>query len=146
MGVESILKALASAQTSLEKPDLAGEVALPKGDADPRAEAEFTRYMQEPIEGLSSGTGTDPAETPVECLPGTLGQRCEVSRPGEGAEQSQVGQWLDSAMDILSKDSVSHADLFRVQVLAGLAQVEVHRNNAVSSSLDNSLKTLIKNT
>jgi len=152
MGIESLLNALASLKS--QGPDAPGEgVVLPGGGAGPKAVAEFTRQMQgaDPVEGPTALTappaGADAG--PADPLPQTLGQRVTAAnQPPQipGQETSQVTQWMNSVTDILGRDVLSHADLFRVQALAGLAQVEASRNASINESLDKSLNTLIKNT
>lgn len=146
MGIESVLKAMASVNS--QGADAPGEgVALPGGGADPKAVAQFSEQMQ-------AGESVQPLENPaspeshrVEAMPHTLGQRMEAGLPPEISEpeKSHMSQWLDSVTDIIGNEALSHTDLLRVQALAGLAQIEATRNSAVNNSLDNSLKTLIKN-
>lgn len=158
MGIQSILNALASVK-SQDPSALDSGIALPKNGADPKAVDAFTRQMEgagqtDPagqIQGPQAATAQPEAKElgPAEPLAHSLGRRITAKDPAgdiREPEKGQVTQWLDSVTDILGKDSFSHADLFRVQALAGLAQIEASRNAAINESLDNSLRTLIKNT
>lgn len=85
--------------------------------------------------------------------PVTIGEKLEAahSNAGQvpGMEQAETGstkQWLNTITDILGSQTLSLPDLYRVQVLASMSQIETTRNSSVAKTMDDSLKTLIKNT
>ena len=144
MGIESLLQSMMnlSRAQALEVPQ-DGNVPLPKGKADPVAVDEFSRIMASDSKGIegAAASGKD-VEQPAQASM----QVQEPDRLPESQEQGYAKEWLNSVTDIFSKDAVSHSDLYRVQVLAGLTQVEVTRNSNVTKGIDDGLKSLLKNT
>lgn len=163
MSMEAILKSLMSLSGSpTPGADISGDLALPGSPANPGAVKEFETLMQQgvntetKIEAAPGIGNQDPvaAETMNQKVlspdktgsdsPATLGERLAEARANQ-PENSHTKQWLDTIIQILEKDSISHSDLYRVQVLAGMAQIETTRNASVNRGLDSGLKTLLKN-
>jgi len=136
---------------------------MPASFADPSAVAEFSKIMQKGLNqesnpGRVTGGQTPDAfpgpdrlqghqslNGPVSVTPMTLGERLAADRIDQTKNPS-TKEWLDTVTDIFEKDTISFPDLYRVQVLAGMAQIETTRNSSVSKSMDGGLKTLLKNT
>ena len=139
MGLDLLLNNLASktGPSAVENSPGTGMVK-PVAPADAGDVAEFQRCMAQgiaPVEAAESRGITQPV---------TLGERLTpVEKTGESGH---TREWLDSIVETLQKDEISHGDLYRVQTLAAMAQVEVTRNSSVTQSMDSGLKTLLKNT
>lgn len=143
MGIETLLKSVMDLSVT-QPAELkgAGNITIPGAKADPADVDAFTRAMMPKTE---SAALVEPAvktmsDTPVEPLK-TLGNTQNLT-----SEDPKTKQWIETVTDIFSKDSLSPSDLYRVQVLAGLAQIEVKRNSSVTRGMDDGLKTLLKNT
>jgi hypothetical protein len=154
MGIETLLKSM----LNLSRPEggdmgPSGAIPIPGAKADPSAVAEFSKRMdlggnrENAIDGVA-GTdrvqGHTPLDGAVSTAPATLGDRLALAGSGR-PEESNTKQWLNTVTDILEKDAISLPDLYRVQVLAGMAQIETTRNSSINKSMDEGLKSVLKN-
>jgi hypothetical protein len=164
MGMDTILKLMANLSQADAGPamDASQAIPMPKSAADPGAAAEFSKLMNQPADHLKiTGDGLTTTNVPMVnsqaetgyANPITIGERLEAARlnPGQvsGLAQSETDttkQWLNTITDIFDNQTLSVPDLYRVQVLASMAQIETTRNSSVAKTMDDSLKTLIKNT
>ncbi len=164
MGMDTILKLMTNLSRAEAGPamDTSQAIPLPRSAADPGAVAEFSKLMNPPADNLQitggSITSTDAPMIPPHtetgyASPMTIGEKLEAARlnPGRVSERVQTEtdttkQWLNTITDIFDSQTLSVSDLYRVQVLAGMAQIETTRNSSVAKTMDDSLKTLIKNT
>lgn len=163
--VNSLIRFLPLESTGMP---ISSTVSLPPVSPDPSAMAEFSARMQQqkgdfavqssekinennefrPINGARTDsvkdTGFPEKIGKMNDVPSTLGERMAT----HGMEHSDGGattKWLTEVTDIFKRNAISHADLYRVQVLAGMAHIEATRNSAVNNGIDNGLKTLLKN-
>lgn len=125
---------LAEAAEAAAPAQTASGVPLPDAPADPEAVAQFRDAMQGP-QGAefhsAAPEGVDKSQ-----LAGGAG----VDAVAEGGGL----QAYATMMQVLSKDALSHADLYRVQVMAGMASIEAQRNASAVSAMDRGLKTMLK--
>lgn len=147
MGMDTLLKSMmALSRTGASEMDASpGAVPLPEVAADPSTAARFSKMMTEGLEESSMGDGVTAPQPPDRSTPRTLGETLGSARVDQ-TEPKGTEQWLNTVTHIFEKDAISHVDLYRVQVLAGMAQIETTRNSSVSKSMDEGLKTLLKNT
>jgi len=164
MGIENLLKSMLNLPRAgaSDMGSFPG-VPVPEFAADPSAVAEFSKMMAQGLNRESHIDGVTAPQSP-DAVPGqnrvqihdrldeaasvspmTLGERLGSARVGQ-AEHSGTKQWLNTVTDIFEKDAISYSDLYRVQVLAGMAQIEITRNSSINKSMDEGLKTLLKNT
>ena len=136
MGIEALLKNLA---VGMEPNPVQGRVPLPRQGPDPHAVAQFSLHMEE---GVGGSVGTIPKDGPGV---NTLGELLTRTQVEGGRDSGKSEAWLNTIFDLLQKEEVSHMDLYRVQALASLTQVEITRNSSVTRSMDNGLKTMLKN-
>ncbi len=59
------------------------------------------------------------------------------------AADAQVS-WLRTATDIIGSEALSLPDLYRLQVVAAVAQIETTRTTGAARSMDEGLKNLLK--
>ncbi|MDY0220909.1 MAG: hypothetical protein RBR67_07215 [Desulfobacterium sp.] len=162
--MDTILKLMTNLSRAEAGPamDTSQVIPMPKSGADPGAVAEFSKLMNQPANHLRINgdtlTTTDIPMMPPQTETGyanpvTIGEKLEAahSNAGQvpGMEQAETGstkQWLNTITDILGSQTLSLPDLYRVQVLASMSQIETTRNSSVAKTMDDSLKTLIKNT
>lgn len=112
-----------------------GGIPTPLAPPDPAAEAAFKEAMHGPQEvGGADRTAAAPGAEP--------GLRT-VSAGDDLDVPESLGVYGD-IYKVLGKEHLSHGDLFRVQVMAGLASVDAQRNSAAVNSMDQGLKTLLK--
>jgi hypothetical protein len=85
--------------------------------------------------------------------PMTLGEKLEAAHSNarrvpalDLPETGSTKEWLNTIADVFDSQTLSFQDLYRIQVLASMAQIETTRNSSVAKTMDDSLKTLIKNT
>ncbi len=164
MGMDTILKLMTNLSRAEAGPamDTSQAIPTPRSAADPGAVAEFSKLMNPSADNLQitgdTITSTDaPMVPPLTetgyVSPMTIGEKLEAARSNPGrvsemvhTETDTTKQWLNTITDIFDRQTLSVPDLYRVQVLAGMAQIETTRNSSVAKTMDDSLKTLIKNT
>ena len=173
MGMDSILKLVANISRTDAGSTMESSmgIGLPRSAADPSAVAEFSKVMDQGVNTEIKSNGVTSAQN-VHGIPevknshaltslndagyanpATLGEKLSSASPATGfdkrinqTETSSTKEWLNTITDIFDKETLSFPDLYRVQMLAGMAQIETTRNSSVGKSMDDSLKTLIKNT
>lgn len=158
MGIDAVFKSLADRVINSQPATQA--VALPAQAADPHAVREFNLAMA----GTPPVEGAPPAGTPeagridgmvhfsgdIEAGTRTgTGTRLESGAlpPADGpaaADGVTPEKWVGSVLDIFQKESLSHTDLFRVQVLSSIAKVEITRNSSITKSIDDGMNTILK--
>ena len=155
MGMETILKSMMNLSgADASAMDAFRSVSVPKAAADPSAVTEFSKIMERGVSRESNIDGVTAPHPPdavvrqtmnevVSTSPTTLGDRLASARIDQ--TDGNRKQCLNTITDIFEKEAISHSDLYRVQVLAGMAQIEVTRNSSVNKSMDDGLKTLLKN-
>ena len=164
MGMDTILKLMTNLSRADAGPamDTSQAVPIPRSAADPGAAAEFSKLMNQPTDHLQvTGNTLKAADAPMVtphtetgyANPITIREKLEAARSNRGrvsemaqTETDTTKQWVNSITDIFDSQTLSVPDLYRVQVLAGMAQIETARNSSVAKTMDDSLKTLIKNT
>ncbi|MBF0201776.1 MAG: hypothetical protein HQK66_10790 [Desulfamplus sp.] len=149
-------------------------VTLPPDPPDPSAVAEFSDLMQKgagPAEtsGIFEMTALEKSavnstvkEFPLPA-PGAIDPASSISSPynGEDIHAANLGdtlfsarrdkaqgvseEWLGRITDIIGRDDLSHMDLYRVQVLAGIHHIEAARGSSVNQGIDDGLRTVLKN-
>lgn len=151
MGIDAVLKSVADAV--FQKPPLekSQAVALPANAPDPDAVNAFKAAMNSgyqgipPVEGVNSaqvdGVGSFHFSGDLETSPGALAPR--KANPDQPSSDIQSEKWINSVLDVFEKESITHSDLFRVQVLASIAKVEVTRNSSITKSIDDGMKTIL---
>ncbi|MBI9092608.1 MAG: hypothetical protein JEZ12_25610 [Desulfobacterium sp.] len=153
--MDTLLKSMMTlSRPGASEMDASPGVPLPESAADPSAAARFSKLMAQGLEMGNTGnavTALQPPEALTESsrvevpAPTTLGETLGSARVDQ-TEHKGTEQWLNTVTNIFEKDVISHVDLYRVQVLAGMAQIETTRNSSVNKSMDEGLKTLLKNT
>lgn len=164
MGMDTILKLMTNLSRAEAGPsmDTSQAIPVPESAADPGAVAEFSKLMNQPTDQFKiTGDGLTANDAPMVptqaetgyANPLTLGGKLEAAHSDAGPvpalDQSETGstkEWLNTITDIFDSQTLSFQDLYRVQVLASMAQIETTRNSSVAKTMDDSLKTLIKNT
>lgn len=112
-------------------------VRLPSEAPDPAAVADFNEAMNAP-----SG-----AEFQARRMEGVEASEAPGLTGGGGTdavEEAGGVQAYASMMHVLSKDQLSHADLYRVQVMGAMASIEAQRNSSAAGAMDRGLKTILK--
>jgi len=173
MGMDSILKLMANISRTDASSTMESSmgIGLPRSAADPSAVAEFSKAMHQGLNPEVKSNGVTSAQNVhgipevknSHALPSlndtgyanptTLGEKLtsahstlEFDKRIGQTETSSTKEWLNTITDIFGKETLSFPDLYRVQMLASMAQIETTRNSSVGKSMDDSLKTLIKNT
>ncbi|WP_461211050.1 hypothetical protein [Desulfocurvus sp. DL9XJH121] len=126
----------------------AGGIPKPQVPADPVAEAEFKEAMRGP-EAVGDAADVSGVRPEGQVLPE---DRVRPDAPVDAARRAE-GRDAHSAVESVYADIVdtltrgghlSPHDLYRVQVLASMASVDVQRNTSAVQSMDQGLKTLLK--
>lgn len=152
MGIETLLKAFASS-TQAGPAAEPGAVALPASQANPSDVKAFNDAMAKDTvkpagidgpDGFFRGQaqavpkGIDPDSMK------TLGDRMKAREAM--ADNSPTREWINTAVDVVQNGTIAFPDLYRVQVLASMAKIEATRNSSINKSMDDTLRTLLKNT
>ena len=112
-------------------------VRLPSEAPDPAAVADFKEAMHGPQGAEFQARRVDGLEAPDEpALAGGAGT--------DAVEEAGGLQAYASMMRVLSKEQLSHADLYRVQVMGAMASIEAQRNSSAAGAMDRGLKTILK--
>lgn len=161
MGIEGLARTIAQALLKTASPGDAGAVepsdavALPANGANPETVKAFRQAMdagQPPLAAETDPTGQVSHNTalhfagdmdPVLKKP-VAGPVSDYSIQDATRDKMSPEAYIKTVTDILGKENLSHADLFRVQVLASVAKVEIIRNSRITQSLDNGMRTIIK--
>ena len=110
-------------------------------------DAAYKNMSPETLPGVDTAHGISLPEKPAEA------DAVEAFKKAMAPEETQaVGKvdepatekYIHAVTDIFRKEDLSHADLFRVQVLSSVAHVEITRNSSISKSIDDGMRSIIK--
>jgi len=133
---QAAAKAAKAAQDAAPTQSEAG-VRLPSEAPDPAAVAEFDEAMRGPRGAEFEARRIEGGEAPA-------GPGLQGGAGTDAVEKAGGDDVYASMMHILSKDNLTHSDVFRVQVMGAMASVDAQRNSAVVRAMDQGLKTLLK--
>lgn len=133
---QAAAKAAKAAQEAVPAQSGAG-VRLPSEAPDPVAVADFKEAMHGPQGAEFEARRIEGVEARAE--PGLAG-----GAGTDAVEEAGGLQTYAAMMQVLSKDQLSHADLYRVQVMGAMASIEAQRNSSAAGAMDRGLKTILK--